>query len=68
LPQPIDRLETRGGHEPRERVLRLAVDGPLDERRGVRLLQGVLGEVEVAEECCVSTRARTSSAWKGLVT
>src|SRR5439155_3673653 len=47
--KPVDRLVPRGGDDPRARVRRDAVPGPPLECNGEGLLDGVLGEVEVAE-------------------
>jgi len=48
--QRIDRAEAAGRHQPRARVLRHAVQRPSLERRAKRIVQPLLGEVEVAEE------------------
>src|SRR5207249_3009772 len=47
--EPVDCLVPRGGDDPRARVRRDAVPGPPLECNGEGLLDGVLGEVEVAE-------------------
>ncbi len=49
-PDRVDRLEAPGGHEPGAGVLRDAVPRPLLERRAESLRQGLLREVEVAEQ------------------
>ena len=49
-PQRVDRLEAAGRDEPRARIRRDAVARPLLERRGERVVQRLLGEIEVAEE------------------
>src|SRR6266571_1569593 len=50
LAQPVDRLESASGDEPRARIRRHAFDRPALHRRRKRILQRLLGEVEVAEE------------------
>ena len=47
--QTIDRLVLGGLDEPRDRLLRAAVARPLLDRSGERLLQRLLGEIEVTE-------------------
>jgi hypothetical protein len=48
--EPVDRLEPPGRDEPRARVRRQAFGRPLLQRRGERIVQRLLGEVEVPEE------------------
>ena len=48
--EPVDRPVARGGHEPGSGICRDAVPRPALERDRNRLLKGVLGEVEVAED------------------
>ena len=47
--QAIDRLAPRGGGDPGARVRRDAVAGPRRHRGGERVLQGVLGQADVAD-------------------
>ena len=47
--QPVDRPVPRGGGDPRRGVVREAADRPRLERRDERLLDHLLGEVEVAQ-------------------
>ena len=49
-PDPVDRAVAGGRRQPGAGVLRLPVAGPSRCRNGERLLRGLLGEVEVAEE------------------
>ena len=49
-PQPVDRLVPRGGGDPRTRIARDALDRPALERDEPRILDRLLGEVEVAED------------------
>ncbi len=48
-PEPIDRSALRDRHEPRTRVTRHAVAGPLHERDGECLLCEILGEADVID-------------------
>src|SRR2546430_1784807 len=48
--QTIDCLEPAGRHKPRSRIGRNALGRPLLDGRRERLLQRLLGEIEVAEE------------------
>ena len=48
--QPVDRLEASRRNEPRARIGRHALSGPAVDRRCERVLRGLLGEVEIAEE------------------
>jgi hypothetical protein len=50
LAQPVDRLEPAGRDEPPARIRRRPFDGPALDRRGERVLQRLLGEIEIAEE------------------
>jgi hypothetical protein len=50
LSKPIDSLESPRGDEPRSRVRRRALDRPALHRRRERILQRLLGEIEIAEE------------------
>ena len=47
---PVDRAVARGGHEPRARVGGRPLPRPARGGDGERLLGGLLGEIEVAEE------------------
>jgi len=49
-PQDVDRLEATGRHQPRERVARQPVARPALDGGSERLVQRLLGEVEVADE------------------
>jgi hypothetical protein len=46
----VDRLETRGGDEPRPRVLRHALGRPLNQRRAEGVVHRFFSRVEVAED------------------
>ena len=46
----VDRAVARGRDQPRPRVRRRAIGRPASRRERERLLDGILGEVEVAEE------------------
>ena len=48
--QPVDRLAPRGRGQPRRRDGRHAVARPAGQRDGVGVLQGVLGQLELAAE------------------
>jgi hypothetical protein len=48
-PQPVDGLEAAGRDQPGARVGRQAVARPLRQRRRERVLERLLGQVEVAE-------------------
>jgi hypothetical protein len=48
--QAVDGLEAAGGHEPRTRVRRHAVTRPLFQRRPERVVQRLLGEIEIPEQ------------------
>ena len=48
--QRVDRLEAAGRHEPGARIRRNAVARPLLERRSERVVQGLLGDVEVTQQ------------------
>src|SRR5207237_10463126 len=48
-PQPVDALAARRGHEPGAGVVRNAFAGPMLECRNKRVLDALLGEVEVTE-------------------
>ena len=50
LAQPVDRLESARGDEPRARIRWSTLDRPALERRGERVLKRLLGEIEVAEQ------------------
>jgi hypothetical protein len=50
LAQPIDRAEATRRNQPRSRAGRHAFFGPALDRRRERILQRLLGEIEVAEE------------------
>ena len=47
---PVDRLEAPGGDEPCPRISRHAVVRPALERGHERVVQRLLGEIEIAEE------------------
>ena len=49
-PQPVDGLEPAGRDQPRARVRGCTLDRPLLDRRRERILQRLLGEIEIAEE------------------
>jgi hypothetical protein len=49
-PQAVDRAVARGAHDPAPGVGRDPVARPALHRRGERLLNGLLGKVEVAED------------------
>jgi hypothetical protein len=48
--QPVDGLEPPRGNQPRARIGRDALDRPLLDRCRERILQRLLGEIEIAEE------------------
>jgi hypothetical protein len=48
--QAVDRAVARGGDEPGGRVGRCPLTRPALRRDGERILDGLLGEVEIAEE------------------
>jgi proteasome-associated ATPase len=48
--QAVDGLEPAGRHQPRARVRRFAFRGPPLQRGNKRILQCLLGEIEIAEE------------------
>jgi hypothetical protein len=48
--QPVDGFEPAGRDQPRARVGRWALGRPLFHRRRERILQRLLGEIEIAEE------------------
>ena len=50
LAQPVDRFESACRDEPRARIRRHAFERPTLDRRRERILQRLLGEIEVAEE------------------
>jgi hypothetical protein len=49
-PDAIDRLEAAGRDEPRARIFRDALDGPLLERGAEGVVQRFFRDVEVAEQ------------------
>jgi hypothetical protein len=49
-PDPVERAVARGGDDPRRRVVRQPVPRPALERDEERVLDGLLGAVEVAED------------------
>jgi hypothetical protein len=48
--QPVDGFEPAGRDQPRARIGGCALGRPLFDGRGERILQRLLGEIEVAEE------------------
>src|SRR6188508_3384532 len=48
--QPVDRLEATRRYEPRSRIVRNAIRGPARHCGRERILHGLLGKVEIAEE------------------
>jgi hypothetical protein len=47
---PVDRAVPGGGRQPRGGIVGRAVSGPALDSRRERVLEGVLGELEVAED------------------